>query len=390
MISSGARTGRRRTRGWLAAAVAVGLLAPGAARAQNSDRVSATYDGLGAKAAFTFKLDGVTYTRPVGRLNWTVAGSFGTAGLERTFSTFCAEPLVGVTAGGTYPFRVTAPDDPAALRRADPGAAKHEAEVRATYLRELFARYFAEATDPADPDGARAFQVALWELATEAELPAPADPNPPKFSLATGTFRSDYPDAARTPAFVARAEEYLRSLGGNDLSFAETYPGRELVRLSGVPDESGARSQDQYALRLAEGGGGAGGEGGASGGGGGGSGGAGAPGADPNGANGRVSSFFPPPLLSNAPIGSPSASLGQPFGGSSGAVDSFGPRGSNTPISPLPPSGTNPPPPGIGPSVPPPPPPVATVPTPAGLLLGGIGVVILLGRRAAARGGAPK
>src|SRR5262245_37820323 len=92
---------------------AVGVSAPAAVWGQDvqppasqNPQISLYYQGLNPRGDFAFKWkDQGNHTRPVGTLNWSVPGEFaGTRGMGRDFRAFCAESLVGVTAGNTYRF----------------------------------------------------------------------------------------------------------------------------------------------------------------------------------------------------------------------------------------------------------------------------------------------
>ena len=397
--------GRSRTRvRRIAAAVAVaGLLDSPAAWAQApTPDVIATYGGLDPKGSFTFKMKGATHTKPVGLLNWDVPqDQFSTAGLDRSFKAFCAEPLVGVTAGNTYSFNLLSPDSTAAYNLPDTEAGRKEANLRGVYIRELFGRSYLSSQNPATPDAARAFQAALWELAYETELPATFEPGQAKFDLFTGTFQAEYPNRADAPAFVTTAQTYLTDLTGNDSVFSSTpgLAGLELVRLNGLPNAASVVAQDQYALRSVSagaggnassaGGGGVGGGGFGSpiGGGGGGfggpvgGGGFGGGGGGLLGGIGGGSTTSPPgttvppstlvnvPPLASPPVSPPITTPRVP------------------PINNVPPSppGTDKPKENVPPVVPPVVPPLNPVPGPSGLILGGIAAMVFAGRRAVTR-----
>jgi len=391
-------------RRFAAAAAVVGFFDTSTVWAQNPE-VIATYRGLDAKANFSFKMKGESYAKPVGLLNWDVPQEqFGTAGLDRAFKAYCAEPLVGVTAGNTYRFDILSPDEPPSYNLPDTEAGRKEAKLRGTYIRELFGRHYLTSLDANTPDAARGFQVALWELAYETELPAGFDPAQAKFDLTTGTFQSDYPKAADAPAFVGTAQTYLKSLTGNDAVFyGPGLEGRELVRLNGLANAAGVTAQDQYVLRATIGGpgttagvggsggvgglgglggvggigpiGGGGGLGGGLGGGGGGIGGA----FGGSNGNGAVSptAVVPPSAISTTPLTPPTTSFSPP------PVNADVPPGPPPPVSPggSPPGGS---PPGGGGDSPNP------VPGPSGVILGGIAALALAGRRAMGRWTAKK
>jgi hypothetical protein len=407
---------RSRARRFASAVAVAGVLdgsqalaqEPVAATAKTAD-VVAVYNGLNPTGSFSFKLNGESYTKPVGMLHWNVSPDRLTAaGLDRAFTAFCAEPLVGVAAGTTYRFDLQSPDEPAAYGLPVTDEGKAEAKLRGTYIRELFGRHYLTSLNFQSPDNARAFQAALWELAFETRLPLGADAAQNRFSLGTGTFQSDYPAPAEAPAFAGVAEQYLQSLTGDDSIFSTALEGRELVRLNGLPNAAGVIAQDQYALRTAQAAaagaaapGAAGGVTGAglggTGGGGAGGGGFGAPvGGSGGGFGGGFGgggggfSVVPPTSTINVPPTSPPQSVSPP---------PFSPPPINSPPPPPPPQSPPPgspppgsPPPGSPPPGSPPPgsPPPNAVPAPPGLLLGGIAALALAGRRAFRRNGSEK
>ncbi len=394
---------RSRARRFASAAIVVAALDGSPVMAQQPQvqtaDVWAHYRGLAdAKGTFAFKMDGTSYTKTVGALRWDVPEDrFTGAGFDRTFTAFCAEPLVGVTAGTTYRFDLQRPEDPAAYGLKDDEAGRTEATLRGKYIRELFGRHYLTSQNFQSPDNARAFQAALWELAFEKDLPKGEAPDVQnRFSLGTGTLQSDYPPPAEAPTFVATAEDYLHSLTGDDAVFFSNpaLAGRELVRMNGLTNTAGVVAQDQYALRTAAagaaGGAVAGGVSGSLGGGGGGVGGTG--------------TGFGAPVVGGGGVGGFGGGGGGIFAGNpGGTINSppVSPPQSNVPPPPFSPPPINSPPPGSPPQSPPPPgppntpppppdvppgPPPNPVPAPAGLLLGGIAVLALAGRRAIYRG----
>jgi hypothetical protein len=415
--------------------------ATAAAGGQDAPRPELTvaYLGLSAGADFSFRWDGHgAHTRHVGVLNWRVPDAeAGTAGLGREFRSYCAEALVGVEAGRTYQFEVQPADGPAGFGLADTGEGKAAAGRRAVYLRELFGRWYDPDAWEDDPDAARAFQVAVWEITHEAE---PADGSAARLDLFGGTFRADYPTPADAPGFVRTAQEYLGGLTGDDAPFRQNGAtiGRQLVRLGGLPSTAagGAVAQSQFGLASV----GSAGAGGAAG---------------PSGAGGG---FVPPAggfasLVGLGALGSGFGGLGGGFGGvpfgGAGAVPTgpitasptappttflpsdlaptVGPTDTVPPFTSLPPDipGVTPPPfggptdtlppltgfppetpsvtppplggpsggpvggpSGGGPSSPgggPAPAPTAPIPAPAGLVLGLIGAGVMLARRVVGR-----
>ncbi|MBY0513430.1 MAG: hypothetical protein K2P78_05910, partial [Gemmataceae bacterium] len=225
-------------------AAAAGTLAQEPPAGQDTQKAVVTvyYQGLNPRADFAFKWKDaqrdVRDSRAVGVLNWSVpAESVGTRGMGRDFRTFCAETLVGVAAGKTYRFEIQSPDVPAAFGLKDDAAGQKEALFRAAFIRELFGRYYVDAINPNNPDEARAFQIALWEVINESELPA-EKPFPVKetpFDLFKGTFQADYPALDQSPEYVQRAQAMLRPLTGNENLFYGNpgLAGYQLVRMLG-------------------------------------------------------------------------------------------------------------------------------------------------------------
>lgn len=233
---------------WLSAFSTV-LFAGTSAFGQGNE-VVAVYEGARPKAGSSFQIKDKGYDRPAGVLHFAVPPTeVGTAGLDREFRSFCAEPLAAVTAGRTYRFEVRRADDPGGFGLPDTADGRKEADRRAGYVRELFGRHYAAAVRGDDPVPAAAFQVALWELTQEAEPPAEGQP----FTLTGGAFRSRDagPDGAESAAVAAAAEEMLKSLTGSDAVFyeAEATRGTELVRLQGLANLAGEVAQAQLLLR---------------------------------------------------------------------------------------------------------------------------------------------
>ncbi|MDY3561289.1 hypothetical protein R5W23_002566 [Gemmata sp. JC673] len=341
------------------------------------------YTRLEPREAFRYKLGGEAGECSAGVFRWEVPRTeFGTNGLDRTFTGYCAQVRVPVVAGEMYRFRPNNLYDPANYNLA--GAPKERLDAatnrRGRLVGELFARHFRDPVrKPTNPTDAVAFQVALWEVVHEAE---PAEGNV-ALDLFAGDFRANYPQN-EAPQYVARAQEYLGTLTGTEEALATEnadLTGRELIRLQGVENAKGIVAQAQFALRYAGGGAGgagtfaraltAGGGGGGPGivplgGGPGGSGGGGGLGIGGNGGGGGPNNPNQPPPSSPPPVSPP-----PPGGGD------------------VPPPGNPPPPdveipPGGGPNDPVP------VPAPAGLALGAVALVVigiyrrdrLFGRRA--------
>src|SRR4051794_14854486 len=167
--------------------------------------VTATFEGAAPKAPFKFKWKekNGSFTKNVGLLHWQMPpdepAKAGMAGVDGYFRTYCAEALVGVVGGKTYKFEVQRPEHPEGYGLPNTEEGQAQAARRATYVRELFGRYYPASIRGDDVDAPLAFQVALWEIIGESQLPeAAAAP----FSLFTGNFQADYPTVKESPAFV--------------------------------------------------------------------------------------------------------------------------------------------------------------------------------------------
>ena len=206
------------------------------------------------------------FTKPVGDMTFEFPQGFApSAGLAAEQRTFCIEPLVSIFAGRLYDFAVGPINDPASYGLPDTPEGKVAAERRATYLRELYGRYYADTTED-NKVATAGFQAALWELAGETQVPD----GPLPFNLFTGAFKANYPVEAEAPEYVRTGQRYLQSLTGDDAPFreAKVLQGLELVRLNGLVGADGLAPQSQLALRAAPGdlaGGGGNGAGGAGG-----------------------------------------------------------------------------------------------------------------------------
>jgi hypothetical protein len=211
------------------------------------------YRKLDPKDQFKYKWKDKEAVCTAGVFRWEVpAREFGTNGLDRNFTGYCAEVLVPITANKLYRFQVNSLFAPENYGLAEKDGAAAAAQRRATFIKELFGRYYRDPTEKSvNPDEALALQIALWEVIQESE---PAQ-GIPKLDLFSGDFQANYlkTDA---PAFVLKAQEYLDSLTGDDSPFYSNpdLRGRELIRLKGVPNASGIVAQSQFALRYAGGG----------------------------------------------------------------------------------------------------------------------------------------
>ena len=207
--------------------------------------VSLYYRELTNPAEFKFTVDGKPVTRNVGDLNFDTPVGATTAGLATNPRTFCVEPLVPIVAGRVYPFVVDPLDSPAGFGLPDTADGKTAAARKAAFVRELYGRYYADSV--ADPRTASAFQIALWEVAQETQVPD----GPMPFNLYTGTFKADYPDPAAAPEYVQTAQKYVQSLSGDETAFGTSSALRrqELVRLTGTAGPDGVVPQSQLSLR---------------------------------------------------------------------------------------------------------------------------------------------
>lgn len=379
------RTAVRTRLAALVAALPVALLLQTRAVAQEP-ALEVLYTRLEPKEQFKYKYkaDG-KFKEAVcsaGVFRWEVPRTeYGTNGLDRNFTGYCAEVLVPIVAEKTYQFRANNIYTPENYNLA--GVAKEKtgdvANRRTRFVQELFGRHFRDPVlKSVNPTDAVAFQIALWEIIQEPE-PAQGDL---KLDLFDGDFQANYAKA-EAPVYVTRAQEYLDTLTGKEDALLAENPdlrGRELIRLQGLPQADGSPTQSQFALRykgggaagsgalaraLTAGGGGfAGGGGGAPLGGGGGFGGGngGGGGFFSNPGNGTNNTTTPGNGTPVTPTTPPTnTTTTPPVGGPNTPDDPDNPNNPDNPDDPDNP--TNPP--GE-------PPPTNPVPAPAGLLLGAI------------------
>lgn len=212
------------------------------------------YTKLEPKEQFKYKWKGKEAVCTAGVFRWEVpspekGGEFGTNGLDRNFTGYCAEILVPITAEKMYRFRI---NDIYAVKNysIDPESpnAPEAARRRTTYIQELFGRYYRDPiTKQVNAEDAVAFQIALWEIIQETEPKEGA----PALDLFAGDFQANYPKAD-APAYVTKAQAYLDSLTGADALFYENpdLRGRELIRLMGIENADKVVAQSQFALRY--------------------------------------------------------------------------------------------------------------------------------------------
>lgn len=240
----------------LVAALPVALSFQSRASAQEPE-LEVFYSKLEPREQFKYKWKGKEAVCSAGVFRWEVPQrEFGTKGLDRNFTGYCAEVLVPITADKMYRFQMNsifAAENYGLVGRDN---AEVVAQRRAMLVKELFGRYFRDPVlKSVNSDEAVAFQIALWEIIQETEPAKDAV----KFDLFAGDFQANYPKAD-APAYVLTAQKYLDSLTGTNEAQGLFYEnpdlrGRELVRLKGIANAEGVVAQSQYALKYAGGGG---------------------------------------------------------------------------------------------------------------------------------------
>jgi hypothetical protein len=228
--------------------IAMGICSRSAAQ---TPALEVYYDKLDPKESFKYKWKGDARVCNIGAFRWEIPQSdFGTGGLDRNFTGYCAEILVPILAEKLYRFRPISLLEPTSYGLEATPEGIRAAEHRATLIRELFGRYYTQSKT-AHPDDTFAFQLALWELSQE---PEPVG-KPVSFDLFAGDFQANYPKE-QAPDYVLKAQAYLDSLTGNDAIYYQNpnLSGRELIRLQGIPNADGVMAQSQYALRYINGG----------------------------------------------------------------------------------------------------------------------------------------
>jgi hypothetical protein len=230
------------------------LATPSGLLAQNLDRpiVNLKYKELSQRQEFKFLLaDKGEFSKPVGDMMFQFApGTAPREGLDADFRTYCAQPLVPIYANQLYDFAVTRPNEAKYFGLPETDAGRVETERRMFFIRELYGRYFVETMET-PTTSSPAFQVALWEIISESNVPE----GPMPFNLFGGNFRASYPNEEAAPEYVQRAQKFLLSLTGNDAPFRESriLQGFEITRLDGVAGADGATPQSQLALRAVPG-----------------------------------------------------------------------------------------------------------------------------------------
>ncbi len=214
------------------------------------------YSKLEPKEQYKYKRKGKEAVCTAGVFRWEVpASEFSTQGLGRTFTGYCAELLVPITADKLYRFQT---NDIGAIENYNLAGVHGDetgnaAERRTKYILELFGRNFRDPVlKTVAADEAAAFQIALWEIIQESE---PAE-GALKLDLFAGDLQANYPKAD-APAYVTKAQAYLTALTGtDDALFYENADlrGRELIRLKGIENADKVVAQSQFALRFKGGG----------------------------------------------------------------------------------------------------------------------------------------
>ena len=152
----------------------VAVMALGLATAPASGQEPALevfYTKLEPQEAFKYKWKGRAATANAGVFRWEVPETeFGTNGLDRNFTGYCAEVLVPITAEKLYRFRVNSLYAPTNYTLAEDDKAVLTAERRTRYVQELFGRFYRDpVAKSVNPVEAVALQVALWEVIQESE-----------------------------------------------------------------------------------------------------------------------------------------------------------------------------------------------------------------------------
>lgn len=112
--------------------------------------LTALYLGLDSRTEFTFVTNERSLTKPIGLLNWTIPLSeLATAGLDRDFVSYCAEPTVPVLPNWPWSFAVDPLERPKNYPQVAVEREKALARRKAQFLRELYGKHYP---DPKDED----------------------------------------------------------------------------------------------------------------------------------------------------------------------------------------------------------------------------------------------
>lgn len=172
-----------------------------------------------------------------GVFNLTVNSGGPENGFGPTIRAFCAEIFTDVLHGSPTPYTVVPVADLADLQ-APPRGLPADPVNKANYLTELFGRYYASTFTP---EGAAAFQYAVWEIMYDSVS---------DLNVATGNIRFDADSPTANGLTVgsstaATAQAWLGTLSGDTTQFTNNpaYSGFEVVGLKSVD------YQDQIVLR---------------------------------------------------------------------------------------------------------------------------------------------
>ncbi len=221
-------------RSFVAVLLAATLLLTAAARAD----MVLTYTGNGPVQGLTMH---ATYTpydpMPAGVFNFTVNSGGPENGFGPTLRSFCAEIFTDVLHGLPTPYAVV-PVGQLGDLQSPPRSIPADPINKTNYLTELFGRYYASTNTP---EGAAAFQFAVWEILYDPIT---------DLNVATGNIRFD-PDSPAAlgqtvgSSTATTAASWLGSLSGDTTQFTNnpTYAGYEVVGLSSVD------YQDQITIR---------------------------------------------------------------------------------------------------------------------------------------------
>jgi len=210
------------------------LLAP-AVRAD----VVLTYTGNGPEQGLTMHATSTPYDpMPAGVFNFDVNSGGPENGFGSTIRSFCAEIFTDVLHGGASSTYTVVPVASLADLQNPPRSLPADPINKANYLTELFGRYYASTSTP---EGAAAFQYAVWEILYDSVT---------DLNVATGNIRFD-PDSPGAlgqtvgSSTATTAAMWLGSLSGDTTQFTNNpaYAGHEFVGLASVD------YQDQITIR---------------------------------------------------------------------------------------------------------------------------------------------
>ena len=227
----------------------IALLTPAiAVAAGDAPVVNLTYQGVTNPGEFAFTFaDRGAFTKPAGLMRFDLApGALPAGGVGPAQVGYCCDPLTPIVAERTYPFAVESLTLPKHYGLPDDFEGRKRADRRVVALKELYGRnYQAVLDDPAKLNAA--FQVAVWEVIQEPDLPGGLAPN---YDLFGGQFKSSAKNLESAPAFVQDAQKFVTALNGDESRFGSVDSLRrmDLVRLTGVAGADGIAAQSQIAL----------------------------------------------------------------------------------------------------------------------------------------------